>query len=148
MTSTIDLDSSRLDDDGAPAWAARRRDDAGVRLVWAGEETGEGFAGRWRPRSRDAVRELRMLIPLVSEHLGGPVTRVSLNIDAWGPDQPRRLHVGDRQVRLGWFHTLDPATVTLGRGSRDRVVLLVVDANLEPLIERDVVDELPKAPVP
>ena len=147
MTSTIDLDSARLDDDGAPAWADPRRDCAGARLVWAGEGTGGDFAGRWWPRSRDAVNELRMLIPVVSEHLGGPVTRASLNIDAWGPDQPRRLQIGDRRVRLGWFHTLDPATVTLGRGSYDRVALLVVDATLEPAIDRDVVDELPNAPV-
>jgi hypothetical protein len=94
------------------------------------------------------VNELRTLIPVVSEHLGGPVTRVSLNIDAWGPDQPRRLQIGDRQVRLGWFYTIDPATVTLGRGSHDRVALLVVDANLDPANERDLVDEPPKAPVP
>jgi len=141
MTSTVDLDSARFDDDGAPSWAARRRDAAGVRLVWGGEGAGRGYAGRWWPRSRDAVSELRMLIPVVSEHLGAPVTRVSLNIDAWGPDQPRRLQVGDRLVRLGWFHTLDPATVTLGRGSYDRVALLVVDAHLEPASDRDVVDE-------
>lgn len=147
MTSTIDLDSARLDDDGAPAWAARRRDAGGIRLVWAGEGTGGGFAGRWWPRSRDAVSELRKLIPVVSEHLGGPVTRISLNIDAWGPDQPSRLQIGDRRVRIGWFHTIDPATVTLGRGSYDRVALLVVDANLDQAIERDLVDEQPKAPV-
>jgi len=133
MTSTIDLDSARLDDDGAPAWADPRRDPGGVRLVWGGEETGGGFAGRWWPRSRNAVSELRKLIPVVSAHLGGPVTRVSLNIGAWGPNQPRRLQVGDRPVRLGWFHTLDPTTVTLSRGSYDRVALLVVDANLEPV---------------
>lgn len=126
MTSTIDLDSARLDDDGAPAWAGRRGDGGGIRLVWAGEGTGRGFAGRWWPHSRDAVRELRILIPVVSEHLGGPVTRVSLNIDAWGPDQPRQMQVDDRRVRLGWFHKLEPATVTLGRGTYDRVALLVV----------------------
>jgi len=126
MTSTVDLDSARLDDDGAPAWADGRRDGGGARLVWAGDGTGADFAGRWWPRSRDAVSELRMLIPVVSEYLGGPVTRVSLNIDAWGPDQPRRLQVGDRRVRVGWFRTLDPATVTLGRGTYDRVALLVI----------------------
>jgi len=125
MTSTVDLDSARLDDDGAPAWAGGRRDDGGARLVWASEATGGGFAGSWWPRSRDAVSELRMLIPVVSEHLGGPVMRVSLNIDAWGPDQPRRLRVGDRLVRLGWFRTLDSATVTLGRDTFDRVALRV-----------------------
>jgi len=98
MTLTIDLDSARLDDDGAPAWAGRRPDGGGVRLVWASEETGPGFAARWWPRSRDAVRELRKLMPVVSEHLGGPVTRVSLNIDAWGPDHPRRRR---REHRAG-----------------------------------------------
>lgn len=97
-----------------------------VRLAWDSDGLKEGFDGTWRPTSRDAAPELRTLVPLVAEHLGGPVTRISLNIDAWGGgDQPRRLTVGERVVRLGWFHTLDAATVTLGRGTLDRVSLAV-----------------------
>lgn len=94
------------------------------------------------------MSELRVLIPIVSEHLGGPVTRVSLNIAAWRPDQPHRLQVGDRRVRLGWFHTLDVATVTPGRGTYRRVAPLVVGVNLEPSIDRDVAGALSKARVP
>lgn len=60
------------------------------------------------------------------------MTRVSLNIDAWDPDQPRRLRVDGRVVRLGWFHTLDPATVTITRAGGPRVTLHVVPPELRP----------------
>jgi len=73
-------------------------------------------------------------VPLVAEHLGGPVRRVSLNIDAWDADQPRRLQVGVGLVRLGWFHTLDPTTVTLGRRNDDRLTLLVIPPELDPAV--------------
>jgi len=82
--------------------------------------------GNWQPRSCDATTELRILLPEMSTRLGGPITRVSLNIDAWDGDQPRRMRVDDRVVRLGWFHTMDPATVTIARGSGPRVTLHVV----------------------
>ena len=100
-----------------------------VRLVWA--PSGNPLVGAWWPRTRDAVAELRALLPELSDRLGGPVTRVSLNIDAWDADQPRRLRVGDRIVRLGWFHTLDAATVSIGRGSDPRVTLHIVPPELD-----------------
>jgi len=78
------------------------------------------------------------LLPQVSDRLGGPVTRVSLNIGAWNADQPRRLQVGDRLVRLGWFHTLDSATVTLGRSGDPRVTLHVVAPELNPDAAREL----------
>lgn len=104
--------------------------DADVRLVWA--PSGSPPVGAWWPRSRDAAAELRALLPQLSDRLGGPVTRVSLNIDAWDAGQPRRLRVGDRVVRLGWFHTLDPATASIGRGSDARVTLHIVPPDLNP----------------
>jgi hypothetical protein len=58
--------------------------------------------------------------------MGGPVTRVSLNIVGWDADQPRRLRLADRIVRIGWFRTLDPTTATFGRGTYDRITLQVV----------------------
>jgi hypothetical protein len=56
---------------------------------------------------------------------------VSLNIDAWDSDQPRRLQVGHTLVRVGWFRTLDRSTVTLGRYGQERLVVAVIphDAN-------------------
>ena len=121
--STSDYAADRLDDDGGPL--ATERHPIG-RLVWAPAAAERRLDGAWWPRSRDAVAELAALVPRVSEHLGGPVRRVSANIDAWGPDQPRPLRVDDVLVRLGWFHTLDPDTVTLGRHTDDRVTLVVV----------------------
>jgi len=124
MTSSIaDRESARLDDDGAPVQAARRSTLEDVRLVWALSPNGSPPSGAWWPRSRGAAVELRDLLPLVGHRLGGSVTRVSLNIDAWGSGQPRRLRVGEGIVRLGWFHTMDPATVTVARGSDARVTL-------------------------
>jgi hypothetical protein len=131
MTSAIaDRDSARLDDDGAPVWMPREPGVGDVRLVWA--PSGPPLSGTWWPRSHDATTELRALLPQVSDRLGGPVTRVSLNIGAWNADRPRRLQVGDRLVRLGWFHTLDPATVTIARSGDTRVTLHVVAPELDP----------------
>ena len=112
------------------------------RLVWAPTASDRGLDGEWRPRSCDAGTELAALIPLVSERLGGPVRRVSLNIDAWGADQPRRLQVGAGLVRLGWFHTLDPTTVTVGRRNDDRLTLLVIPSGLDPAVARRLLRRL------
>jgi hypothetical protein len=97
-----------------------------VRLAWAPTLALGRFDGAWWPRSDHVESELRQLLPSVAEHLGGRVTRVSLDSDAWSADQPRRIEVADRIVRLGWFRTVDPHTITLGRGNYDRVILLVV----------------------
>src|SRR3954465_12012712 len=131
MTSSVtDPDAARLDDDGAPVWTPRPSSAPDVRLVWAPSREDGQPVGAWWPRTRDAAVELRTLLPEMSSRLGGPATRVSLNIDAWDADQPRRLRVSDRLVRLGWFHTLDRATVTLARGSDPRVTLVVVAPEL------------------
>ena len=143
MTSSItDRDSARLDDDGAPVWPTRQSASADLRLAWAPTQHGNPPSGAWWPRSRDATVELKALLPAVGHHLGGSVTRVSLNIDAWDADQPRRLRVGDGLVRLGWFHTLDPATVTLARGSDARVTLHVVAPEADSAEARELLHEL------
>lgn len=135
--STADRDSARLDDDGAPVWTARQSSSADVRLAWAPSQRDNPPTGAWWPRSRNAAVELTALLPLVGDRLGGPVTRVSLNIDAWDADQPRRVRVGDCLVRLGWFHTMDPTTVTLGRGSDARATLHLVAPELDAAAARD-----------
>jgi len=138
MTSSVtDPDAARLDDDGAPVRTPRPSSAPHVRLVWAPSREDGQPVGVWWPRSRDAAVELRTLLPEMSSRLGGPATRVSLNIDAWDADQPRRLRVGDRLVRLGWFRTMDPGTVTLGRGSDPRITLHVLPPELDPDEARD-----------
>ena len=57
-------------------------------MVWAPTTAGRRLDGAWCPRGRDAAAELVALVPLVSEHLVGPVRRASLNIDAWDSDRP------------------------------------------------------------
>ena len=131
MTSSLaDRDAARPDDDGSPVSPPQQSEPADVRLAWA--PSASPPSGTWWPRSRDAADEIRALLPQVTGRLGGFVTRVSLNMDAWDADQPRRLRVDDRLVRLGWFHTLDPTTVTLARGSDPRVTLHIVPPELNP----------------
>jgi hypothetical protein len=140
MTSSLaDRDTARYDDDGAPVWMPPQSPARDVRLVWA--LNGTQLSGTWWPRSRDAAAELRSLLPHVKDRLGGPVTRVSLNIGTWNAAQPRRLQVGDQRVRLGWFHTLDPATVTLGRSGDPRVTLHLVAPELSPDAARELLRE-------
>ena len=104
---------------------------AGVRLVWAAY-AGHCPGGTWWPRTRDAATELGGVLAEVGDHMGGAVDRVSLNIDAWDADQPQRLRAGDRLVRLGWFRTIDPTTITLGRGRNPRLPLRVIPPELDP----------------
>lgn len=142
MMSIAERDAARLDDDGAPAWT-RWLAPADARLVWAPSRSGNPPVGAWWPRSRDATVELSELVPLIEQQLGGSVTRVSLNIDAWNPaHQPRRLEVNGRVLRLGWFHTLDSATVTVARGSGARITLHVVPPELEATAAREMLREL------
>ncbi len=126
-----DVAVDRFDDDGGRIRSERDGNHPFGRLVWAPAVPGRRLDGAWWPRTRDATAELAALVPLASEHLGGSVRRVSINIDAWGADRPRRLRTGDGLVRLGWFHTLDPATVTLRSGS-GRVTLVVIPPGLDP----------------
>lgn len=140
--ATTDYAVDRLADDGGPIRTDRDRDRPIGRLVWAPTVEGRCVGGVWWPRSSDARTELGELIPLVAERLRGPATRASLNMEAWGPDQPRRLRVGDGLVRVGWFHNLDPATVTVGRGTYDRVTLAVIPPDIDPATGRELLRRL------
>jgi hypothetical protein len=93
-----------------------------------------------------AEPELAELLPVVGAHLGGPIVRVSLSMESWNPEQPRRIRVDGRLVRLGWFRTIDPAIVTLGRTTFDRRTLLVISATLPEPTGRLIVERLAAAP--
>jgi hypothetical protein len=97
----------------------------GLRLRLDPTLSNEGVLdGGWWPRSRDPDAELPDLIACL-ESAVGPITRVALNLDAWDR-APRRIAVDGRQVRVGWFHTMDPHMIGLTRAFQDRLALLVV----------------------
>jgi hypothetical protein len=50
---------------------------------------------------------------------------VALNLDAWDR-APRRIAVDGRQVRVGWFQTMDPHMIGVTKAFQDRLALLVV----------------------
>ena len=83
--------------------------------------------GGWWPRSTDPVTELPSLILVLSERYG-PIRQMMLNGDAWDT-HPRRLPVGTRVIRLGWFTTLDPALAIATTERGDQLDLLVVPPN-------------------
>ena len=116
-----------------------------TRLVWAPADASKTLDGAWWPTSRDARTQIRVLVPHASRQLGGAVTRVSLNIESWDADQPRRLTVGDTLVHLGWFRTLDAATITLARGSFDRITLVVIPPDYDETTARDLMEHLSTA---
>ena len=116
-----------------------------VRLVWAPRDAGSPLAGAWWPRTRDAATELQALLPAVTERVGGAATRVSLNIDAWDAAQPRHLQVGRTLVRLGWFHTLDPATVSFGRHGEDRLSVVVIPSDSDSTAAQALLERLSSA---
>ena len=80
--------------------------------------------GGWWPRSWDPVAELPGLI-LDLDTSFGPIRQVLLNIDAWDC-RFRRLAVGPRVVRMGWFTSLNPAVLIATTERGDQIDLLVV----------------------
>lgn len=80
--------------------------------------------GGWWPRSWDPVTELPGLI-LDLDARFGPIRDVLLNIDAWDR-RFRRLPIGSRVVRMGWFTSLDPALLIATTDRGNQIDLLVV----------------------
>jgi Family of unknown function (DUF5994) len=97
----------------------------GLRLQLDPTMAGTGAVdGGWWPRSRDRDAELPGLIAGLESSVG-PITRVSVNLDAWDT-APRRVAVDGRRVRVGWFRHMDAHTIGVTRAFQDRVALLVV----------------------
>ena len=80
--------------------------------------------GGWWPYSWDPVTELPGLI-LALDGRFGPIHQVLLNADAWDC-RFRRLAVGARVVRMGWFTSVDPAVLIATTERGDQLDLLVV----------------------
>ncbi len=89
--------------------------------------------GGWWPRSTEAPAELPALIDALTSRRG-PVTHVLLNSTDWDLPHPRRITVGGRTVRLGWFTSQPAGLLTLVCNfGRDRLDLLVVPAQSTPV---------------
>ncbi|MFI6928350.1 DUF5994 family protein [Nonomuraea spiralis] len=66
--------------------------------------------GAWWPASYAAGAEPPALIAAVDQRLERRVLRVGLHVDTW-PNVPRRIAAPRRQVKVGWFGTIDPHVV-------------------------------------
>jgi hypothetical protein len=95
-----------------------------LRLRPSGAITGH-VDGAWRPRSRDLAAELPELLAALGPRMQ-PVGRISYNPADWDP-APRRVVVGARSVRLGWYRLMPAGTVDVISGLR-RLTLIVVPA--------------------
>jgi Family of unknown function (DUF5994) len=82
------------------------------------------LAGGWWPRSRDPVAELPGLILALNDRFG-PIRQLLLNAESWD-GRFRRLAVGGRDVRVEWFSTVQPGTLTATTDHGDEIDLLVV----------------------
>ncbi|MER7333964.1 MULTISPECIES: DUF5994 family protein [unclassified Micromonospora] len=80
--------------------------------------------GGWWPRSTDPLAELPGLV-LAIDLLHGPIARLLLNTEIWDGN-PRRLTVGGRVLRLGYFTSQPASLLTAICLNEDRVDLLVV----------------------
>ncbi|GAA1030540.1 DUF5994 family protein [Virgisporangium ochraceum] len=80
--------------------------------------------GGWWPRSRDPFAEFPGLVEALSARYG-PVRQLMLNSSTWD-SRFKRLTVGDRVVRAGWFASVDPMLLIATTDRGEQVDLLVV----------------------
>ncbi len=91
--------------------------------------------GAWWPRSTSLAAELPALMAAFGRQ-GVQLIRVAYHRELWEPAQ-RKLQVGDRSLRLGWFRAMDRHGVSLGGRKGERIELLVVPpATLPAVAER------------
>lgn len=91
--------------------------------------------GGWWPRSSDPIAELPGLILTLGDRYG-PIRHVILNSNTWD-SRFRRLTVGGRAVRIGWFTSLDPALAIATTDRGDQLDLLVVPPRTAEAAARD-----------
>ena len=92
-------------------------------LAWSTQDP--RYDGQWSPHTHDACDELALLIPQLEAHTQQRVTRVTLNMNEWSGNQPRRLVLSGHLLRIGWFPRLPAATATFGSHRQPRVVLSI-----------------------
>lgn len=87
--------------------------------------------GVWWPHSRDLATELPALVAALDAR-GFATGRVAYSRQSWN-GVLKRLFVAGHVIRLGWFRTIDPNSVSMtSRDSRERADLLVVPSASDP----------------
>ncbi|MDN3352003.1 DUF5994 family protein [Actinomadura sp. DC4] len=79
--------------------------------------------GAWWPRSREASVEFPILVAALNDQVGA-ILRLGVDVRDWD-SLPRRIRVGGRVVRVGWFANVNHKIIVT-RGRQDHVLLLVV----------------------
>ncbi|SNQ50840.1 conserved hypothetical protein [Frankia canadensis] len=133
ITALLDhAESARFDDDGAPATlqgavvgAPAGATPGDGRLSWAPARGQGSFDGAWWPRSWRLTSELPPLIAALST-AGETIRRMSVNGDTWTDIPHWFTALAYPPVKVSWYRTLDPHTVTLSGGNRPRLFLLVI----------------------
>jgi hypothetical protein len=95
--------------------------------------------GAWWPRSTDPDAELPGLVRCLDHHFG-KVRKLMLHRGSWDA-YPRRLQLGARHVRLGWFLHLDPTLLIATTESDDQLDLMVVPVGTAADQARRAMDE-------
>ena len=85
---------------------------------------GTPLDGGWWPRSTDPAAELPDLVAAI-DGIHGSILRLALGARGWDP-RPKRLVIGDRLIRLGYFESQSPSLLTAVTENGGRVDLLVI----------------------
>lgn len=88
------------------------------------DKRGTPLDGAWWPRSTDPAAELPDLIAAI-DAAHGTIVRLALGADGWDA-RPKRLFIGDRKIRLGFFASQSRSLLTATTENYGRVDLLVI----------------------
>jgi hypothetical protein len=140
MTTLLDhtLVNSTSATNGEPARAAAADQAREHSITLRRAAAAGGFVdGGWWPRSLDLIAELPALLMAVEAAGYGEVRRISYALTAWDGQPPRRSTILNRVVKLGGFHSQDPAEITLIDSSGcKRITLMVVSPGTDPAVAR------------
>ncbi|MEU5869892.1 DUF5994 family protein [Nonomuraea sp. NPDC047529] len=95
--------------------------------------------GAWWPAGYDAGAELPALIAAIDQRLERRVLRVGLHVDTWH-NIPHRIAAPGRQVRVGWFRTIDPHLINLIIPGIEHINLLVIPPDTTPAAAEKALD--------
>lgn|SRR5512145_1385204 len=115
----------------APQDAANRDSARLVLLLDAEPHHPTTLDGAWWPQSTNLATALPALMTAFGRS-GVRITRVSYHPLLWDP-APRKMRVGGRTVRLGWFRSIDPHLVSLTGSNGERIELLIVPPDTAPV---------------
>lgn len=128
MSHTLHANAPPSPDVPSPVLGARFSLDQAVGLAIT-DRSHTAVDGGWWPHSRDAATEIAGLVTALSGQLGR-VVRVAVD-RADFDDIPRKITLGGRVVRIGWFDNLG-RQVILTRGRQDQFLLHLIPPHTPP----------------